>query len=264
MDPAWFPEGPLITSPPALLPTRSTSFSVIGRHVTLTLLTPPHIPALYTIFGGTQNAHLFKYLPIGPYISPENLGTEISSLLESVNDWIFAVIATSRFSSPIQSKMVVKEKVDGEERQEANKEEVLGILSLSRPLPAHHTIDLGAIFSSFLQRTTGATEAVYLLLRHCFVDLGYQRVEWRCNDRNEASKRAAVRLGFKWEGCLRREKVYKGRGRDTTVFAVVGDEWEGMRGGIERWLEEDNFDEWGRQRRRLEVVRGEGMREKKA
>ncbi|KAH8786903.1 acetyltransferase, GNAT family [Hyaloscypha finlandica] len=244
MNPASLPEGPLITSPPALLPTRSTSFSVIGRHITLTLLTPSHIPALYAIFGGTQNAHIFKYLPIGPYISPENLGTEISSLLESANDWIFAVIPTFR--------------------QEASKEEVLGILSLSRPLPAHHTIDLGAIFSSLLQHTTGATEAVYLLLRHCFVDLGYQRVEWRCNDRNEASKRAAVRLGFKWEGCLRREKVYKGRGRDTTVFAVVGDEWEGMRGGIERWLEEENYDEWGRQRRRLEVVSGEVMREKKA
>jgi RimJ/RimL family protein N-acetyltransferase len=262
MDPAWLPEGPQITSPPALLPTRSTSFSVIGRHITLALLTPSHIPALYTIFGGTQNAHIFKFLPIGPYISLENLGSEISSLLESANDWIYAVIPTSR--SPSQLKMEEKEKVDGEERQEASKEEVLGILSLSRPLPAHHTIDLGAIFSSLLQRTTGATEAVYLLLRHCFVDLGYQRVEWRCNDRNEASKRAAVRLGFKWEGCLRREKVYKGRGRDTNVFAVVGDEWEEMRGGMGRWLEEENFDEWGRQRRGLEVVRGEVMRERKA
>lgn len=93
-------------------------------------------------------------------------------------------------------------------------------------------------------------------MKHCFEDLGYRRVEWKANDLNEPSKRAALRLGFVFEGVFRKHMVVKGRNRDTAWFSVTDDEWEGsVKGGLEEWLEKSNFDGEGKQRRKLEVVR---------
>ncbi|KAE9366559.1 acyl-CoA N-acyltransferase [Stipitochalara longipes BDJ] len=140
---------------------------------------------------------------------------------------------------------------------------VLGIACFSAISPQHHSIEIGIILSPLLHRSTAGTEVSYLLLSHCFT-LGYQRVEWRCNDRNEGSKRATERLGFVKEGVLRRQQVVKGRGRDTAVYGMLGDEWEVVKVALKEWLKESNF-EGGRQRRRLEEVRAEIMvaREKK-
>ena len=139
--------------------------------------------------------------------------------------------------------------------------EVFGIACYSAITPQHHSIEIGIILSPLLHRSTASTEVSHLLLHHGF-SLGYRRVEWRCNERNEASKRAAERLGFVKEGVLRRQQVVKGRGRDTAVYGMLGAEWGFVRGALEKWLHKGNF-EGGRQQRKLEDFRREVAREGK-
>ena len=113
----------------------------------------------------------------------------------------------------------------------------------------HRAIEVGNIFySPAIARSTGATEAMYLMARHVFEDLGYRRYEWKCNALNEPSRRAALRLGFSFEGVFRRHMIQKGRSRDTAWYAMVDDEWPQRRARFERWLAPENFDESGRQR----------------
>ena len=107
-----------------------------------------------------------------------------------------------------------------------------------------------------MQRTPGATEAVYLLARHAFDDLGYRRLEWKCDAANARSLRAAERFGFTQEGLFRQHMVRKGRNRDTAWFSIIDGEWPACREAFERWLAVDNFDEAGRQKQRLEALRG--------
>jgi len=131
-------------------------------------------------------------------------------------------------------------------------ERPLGMASYLRIEPEHGTIEIGNIwFGTPLQRTTAATEAIYLLARHAFDDLGYRRLEWKCNALNAASRRAAERFGFTFEGVFRNHLVVKGRSRDTAWFAIVDDEWPEIRSGFESWLDLGNFDDAGRQRRSL-------------
>lgn len=132
-----------------------------------------------------------------------------------------------------------------------------GRLALMRIDTAHGVIEVGSILNGpRLARTVAATEAIYLLARHVFDDLGYRRFEWKCNDRNEPSKRAAQRFGFAHEGLFRRHMVVKGENRDTAWFAMVEDDWPGLKAAFEAWLDPSNFDESGLQRRRLEALRG--------
>ena len=94
-------------------------------------------------------------------------------------------------------------------------------------------------------------------MKHCFEDLGYRRVEWKANNLNEPSKRAAIRLGFVFEGVFRNHMVVKGRSRDTAWFSITDWEWPVVKGGLEGWFKGSNFDESGGQRRKLEEVRKE-------
>ena len=93
-----------------------------------------------------------------------------------------------------------------------------------------------------MQRTAGATEAQYLLARYVFDDLGYRRYEWKCNNLNAPSKRAAERFGFTFEGIFRQHMIVKGRNRDTAWFAMLDGEWPARKAAYERWLAPDNFD----------------------
>ena len=116
----------------------------------------------------------------------------------------------------------------------------------------HGVIETGNIlFGPRLARTRGATEAVYLQARHAFDELGYRRFEWKCNNRNEPSKRAAERLGFAFEGVFRQHMVVKGQNRDTAWYAMLDRDWPARRQAFERWLSPENFDEAGQQRRNL-------------
>lgn len=128
----------------------------------------------------------------------------------------------------------------------------LGIASYLRITPLHGVIEIGHIwFGPTLQRTAAATEAIYLLARHAFDDLGYRRLEWKCDALNAASRRAAVRFGFSFEGVFRNHKVVKGRNRDTAWYAITDEEWPPIRDGFQDWLAPENFDQRGEQRRPL-------------
>lgn len=135
----------------------------------------------------------------------------------------------------------------------------LGQAAYLRIEPSMGTIEIGHIwFASQMQRTTAATEAIYLLARHAFDELGYRRLEWKCDARNAASRAAAERFGFRPEGIFRKHQVVKGRNRDTAWFAIVDDDWPAMRAGFEAWLADDNFDAEGAQIRSLGESSGRG------
>ena len=122
-------------------------------------------------------------------------------------------------------------------------------------VPANGSIEIGHIWlAPALQKTRAATEAIYLLARHVFDDLGYRRLEWKCDALNAPSIRAARRFGFSYEGTFRQHMVVKGRNRDTAWFALLDRDWPAMRSAFERWLEPANFDAAGRQRRALSAL----------
>jgi RimJ/RimL family protein N-acetyltransferase len=127
-----------------------------------------------------------------------------------------------------------------------------GFASYMRMEPAHGVVEVGNILlSPALQRTRAATEAMFLMARHIFDDLGYRRYEWKCNALNEPSRRAAQRLGFTFEGIFRQHMVIKGCNRDTAWFAMLDCDWPARRQAFERWLHSSNFDLSGRQRQSL-------------
>lgn len=127
--------------------------------------------------------------------------------------------------------------------------QALGWATLMEIRPSQGVIEVGNIlFSPRLQRTPHATETIYLLARHAFDDLGYRRFEWKCNDQNEPSKRAALRFGFVPEGVFRQHMIVKGRNRDTAWFSMTDGEWPARRAAFERWLDPANFDAEGRQK----------------
>ena len=114
------------------------------------------------------------------------------------------------------------------------------------------TIEVGHLaYSPALQRTPAATEAMYLMMRRAFDELGYRRYEWKCNSLNAPSWNAAERLGFRYEGTFRQAVVHKGRNRDQAWFSIIDREWPALRSALERWLDPSNFDESGVQVRRL-------------
>jgi RimJ/RimL family protein N-acetyltransferase len=129
---------------------------------------------------------------------------------------------------------------------------VVGVASLMRIDPPAGVIEVGGInYAPPLQRTPAATEAMYLLMRRVFDELGYRRYEWKCDALNAPSRAAALRLGFRYEGMFRQATVYKGRNRDTCWFSILDSEWPDLRAAFERWLDPGNFDAAGRQRQSL-------------
>lgn len=132
----------------------------------------------------------------------------------------------------------------------------LGRAAYMRIEPEHGVIEIGGIlFAPELQRTAAAAEAIYLMIRHAFEDLGYRRVEWKCDAKNEASRRAAARFGFTYEGTFRQHMVIKDRNRDTAWVAIIDNDWPRLRTAFETWLAPENFDAQGQQNRSLEQCR---------
>lgn len=120
----------------------------------------------------------------------------------------------------------------------------------------HGVIEIGNIYwGPGISRTPAATEALYLFARHAFDDLGYRRFEWKCNNDNAPSKRAAERFGFRFEGIFRQHMVVKGENRDTAWYAITDKEWPSVKKALEAWLAPSNFDGDGRQKTRLEDQR---------
>ncbi|HEX4298297.1 MAG TPA: GNAT family protein [Devosia sp.] len=124
-----------------------------------------------------------------------------------------------------------------------------GRQALMRIVPEHGVIEIGAIYwGPRMARTRLATEALFLHARYIFEELGYRRFEWKCNDRNAPSKKAAERFGFAFEGIFRQHMIQKGENRDTAWFAMLDGDWPRLRAEYERWLEPANFDADGAQK----------------
>ena len=136
-----------------------------------------------------------------------------------------------------------------------------GIASFMRIDPKIGSIEVGAInFAPRLQRTRLATEAMYLMMRRVFDELGYRRYEWKCDALNAPSRRAAERIGFTYEGLFRQATIYKSRNRDTAWYAILDSEWPAIKAGFEAWLDPANFDAAGKQRAGLSDLIARGRR----
>jgi RimJ/RimL family protein N-acetyltransferase len=126
--------------------------------------------------------------------------------------------------------------------------QAVGLGSYLRIEPGSGSVEVGHLqFSPLMQRTPVATEAMYLMMKHAF-ELGYRRYEWKCDALNAASRRAAERLGFTFEGIFRQAIVYKGRSRDTAWYSILDREWPALDAALRAWLDPSNFDAEGRQR----------------
>jgi RimJ/RimL family protein N-acetyltransferase len=222
---AGLPIGPPVGSPPARRPTRAT---LGGRLVTVGPLDPAaHAEALYQGTHGADREQLWLYLGEGPFADPVSFRAYLDKLGRSDDPLSFAVIDNATGKA-------------------------IGHASYMRIAPEHRVIEVGNIFyTAALSRTTAATEAMYLMARHAFDDLGYRRYEWKCNCLNEPSRRAALRLGFSFECVFHQHMVQKGRNRDTAWYAMLDHEWPARKARLQRWLSADNFDEYGRQRTSL-------------
>jgi RimJ/RimL family protein N-acetyltransferase len=126
---------------------------------------------------------------------------------------------------------------------------------------AHGVIEIGSIhWGPPIARSRVATEALYLFAKYAFEDLGYRRFEWKCNNNNIPSKRAALRFGFTYEGLFRQHMVTKGQNRDTAWFSMIDAEWPALRACYETWLDPANFDAQGQQKTSLSAAEAAGSK----
>jgi RimJ/RimL family protein N-acetyltransferase len=133
---------------------------------------------------------------------------------------------------------------------------IAGRQSIMRIDAANGVGEIGDIhWGPLIQQKPATTDALYLTARYLFDDLGYRRFEWKCNNQNEPSKRAALRYGFVFEGIFRKHMIVKGMNRDTAWYAMTDDDWKVAKPAVEAWLDPANFDADGRQKRRLEELR---------
>jgi RimJ/RimL family protein N-acetyltransferase len=219
------PLGPRIEAHAAPRPQRVT---LKGRIVSLVPLGLEHATDLFQHASGPGRESLWTYLFNGPFADLAEFSADVEAKSKAADPLYFAVVDNS----------------DGR---------AVGYQSLMRIDPANRVIEVGGImYTPLLQGTAGSTEAQYLFAKYVFDDLGYRRYEWKCNDRNAPSRRAAERLGFTFEGVFRQHMIVKGRSRDTAWFAMLDGEWPARRAAFEAWLAPGNFDAEGRQKRRLQ------------
>ena len=199
-----------------------------GQYVTVERLDPAkHADALWQGLGGESNAPLWLYMPDGPFLERAAFDSYMRAKAISQDPLFFAIVDQ-------QTHLAV------------------GRATFMRIDPPNRVIEVGGIiYTHALQRSRGATEAMYLMARHVFEELGYRRYEWKCNALNEPSRRAALRLGFSFEGIFRQHMIIKGLNRDTAWFSMLDTEWPARKREFERWLDESNFDSAGYQKTQL-------------
>jgi RimJ/RimL family protein N-acetyltransferase len=248
------PDGEVVSTNLSITPDANFPSMILnGTYITLRPLQISDGPALFHSLGGPENAALWKYIPSGPYPDLESFAKAIAALCERTFFFPFVILCKNTSHIPPQLR-----------NQIPNEGVPVGVTCLMSIVPEHHRIEIGhVVYSSLLQRSPATTEASYLLMKLCF-ELGYERVEWKCNDRNVPSMKAAERLGFVFEGTFRRHLVVKGKRRDTAWYSLVPAEWEGtgedgktgcVRGALEAWLGKENFGEDGGQKEKLEGIR---------
>lgn len=225
---AWQPTPPVGDPVPGWSPRPRPGGSMSGRTCRVDPLEDRHVAALHDALDVDSPASLWTYYPAGPFSTAEDLGA-----------WL-----ETRTADPATAAHVIVTP-DGVPT---------GLACFLRIDADNGSVEVGNIvLSAALQRTTEATEAMYLMMRHVF-ELGYRRYEWKCDALNAPSRRAAERLGFTYEGTFRQAVVYRGRNRDTAWYSITDGEWPAVRAELERWLAPENVDDAGRQRTRLDVT----------
>ncbi len=204
-------------SPPNGWPRPAKQVSA-GRFITLTPLDPD--ADAEELFAGSHEPDtadaIWRWLAVGPFADAA-----------AMREWLHA-----QASSPDLIPFTVRDNATGRRT---------GSITLMRIDPAHGTAELGWIwYAPPAQRTKANTEANFLLLRHCFAELGYRRMEWKCNSENTRSRDAALRLGYSFEGIFRQHMIVKGFNRDTAWFSMLDHEWPRIAGAMEHWLYTDD------------------------
>ncbi|MEP9372656.1 GNAT family protein [Mesorhizobium sp. KR1-2] len=203
-----------------------------GRYVRLEPLDPAkHGDGLFAASSVPDAGDRFRWLPEYPPETREGFQPWLDKAKASEDPLYFTVI----------------DKASGE---------IAGRQTLMRIDPANGVIEIGNIYwGPVISRKPAATEAQFLFMQYAFDELGYRRYEWKCNNANLPSKRAAERFGFKFEGIFRQHLVVKGKNRDTAWYSVIDGEWPALKRAYENWLDPANFDADGHQKRRLEDFR---------
>ena len=189
-----------------------------------------HAAELYAANSQDGDGRMWTYLPWGPYGAFDDYLAAIAAGLEREDFITYAVIDVASGKAA-------------------------GVASYLNVNVAAGSIEVGGIaYSPALQHTPAGTEAMYLMMRRVFDELGYRRYEWKCNALNAPSRAAATRYGFQFEGIFRQADVVKGRNRDTARFSIVDSEWPRIKAAFERWLDPQNFAANGRQRLSLSAL----------
>ncbi|RIL06799.1 MAG: GNAT family N-acetyltransferase [Proteobacteria bacterium] len=205
-----------------------------GRHCRLEPLSAArHAEGLHAAYARDADGRHWTYLPYGPFGSAAEYASFVRGIEKSADPQFFAIVDEAT-SQP------------------------LGVASYLRIDPSMGVVEVGHLrFSSLLQGTTAASEAMYLMMRRAFEELGYRRYEWKCDALNAPSRAAAERFGFQYEGTFRNALVTKGRNRDTAWYSIIASEWPAVQEAFEAWLAPANFDAAGKQVARL----GDRMRD---
>ena len=209
--------------------------TLTGRFVTLEPYDrKKHLADLWEALGGAEGINeLIRYFPNDQYSTAEEFGA-----------WLDNVNANLGFVT-----LVARENASGA---------VVGVASYMRPDPKNGVIEVGSVAHGLaMKRSPMSTELHYLMARHVFETLDYRRYEWKCHNENEPSKVTSLRYGFTFEGVFRQHIISRGANRDTAWFSMIDSEWPVIKAGFEAWLSPDNFDEDGRQKKRLEDLRAE-------
>jgi RimJ/RimL family protein N-acetyltransferase len=199
-----------------------------GRYGRLEKLGAAHTADLWTAFAGHDQ--VWTYISTdGPFSDVDAFSAFIDKRATAEDPYAYAIVDASG--------------------------RAVGYLTLLEIRPATRVIEVGhVLYAPALQRTPLGTEAQYLLARYAFETLGYRRYEWKCNALNAASRRAALRYGFVYEGTFRQHLIAKGRNRDNAWFSMLDSEWPARKRNFERWLEPENFDAEGRQKLSLAAL----------
>jgi RimJ/RimL family protein N-acetyltransferase len=210
-------------TPPRSPPKRE----LVGRTCNLQPLGLQHVRQLYETDLLDPFGKNWTYKTVGPFDSEQDFAHWVAQATSWEDQLFYTVI-------------------------EATSQRAVGIAAYLNIKPHHGSIEIGALyFSPLLQQTTASTETCYLMLQNVFDELGYRRCEWKCDRLNEPSRRAALRLGFQFEGTFRDAVVYKNRNRDTDWFAMTKSDWSASCRRLENWLAPENFDQHGQQLRSL-------------
>ena len=222
------PVGVLVTGGAALGPMR---VRLEGAYAAIEPLdAEKHAVALWQSCGGEKNQTLWRYMHSGPFADKDSFDAYLKDKSASEDPMYSAIVDRSTGRAA-------------------------GHAAYMRIDRGQRVIEVGAIvYAPELQKTRAGTEAMYLMARHAFEGLGYRRYEWKCNVLNEASHRAARRLGFTFEGIFRQHMIVKGRNRDTAWYSMLDSEWPARKQEFERWLAPENFDDTGRQKTRLSHI----------